>query len=251
MTRNAMVSPSLRTSLGCSIRVSLISEMWIRPSMSLSRRANAPNLVRRVITPSTNWPTLNFSTRSRQGSSLSARRLNPIRFFSRSILITLTLTSCPTARISLGCWMRSQESSERCTRPSAPLMLTNAPNSARLVTRPLCISPSCNSSITRSLIAWRDSLLAARSEQIRRRRDLSTSMMRTEIGSPIILAQRCSGVSPKAWLRRSALIWDAGTNPRRPCMPTINPPLLYPITLLSIISSLFICSSTEIQAICS
>ena len=35
------------------------------------------------------------------------------------------------------CWTRSQEISERCTRPSAPFTLTNAPKSARLVTLPV------------------------------------------------------------------------------------------------------------------
>ena len=52
--------------------------------------------------------------------------------------------------------------------------------------------------MTRSLMDWRDSVLAARSERIRRRRSRSTSMMRTEIGSPTIFCQRCSGVSPVA-----------------------------------------------------
>ena len=33
-------------------------------------------------------------------------------------------------------------------------------------------------------------------------------------------------------LRRMALIWEEGTNPRNPSTPTISPPLLKPMTLL-------------------
>ena len=78
ITRRLFTSPSLRTSLGCSMRCSAISEIWIRPSMSPPRRAKAPNLVRRVMTPSTSCPTLYFSTRERHGSLFGLQESNPV-----------------------------------------------------------------------------------------------------------------------------------------------------------------------------
>jgi hypothetical protein len=98
---------------------------------------------------------------------------------------------------------------------------------------------------------WRDSVLAARSERIRRRRSRSTSITRTEIGWPIIFCQRCSGVSPVDWLRRMALIWEEGTKPRRPSTATIKPPLLNPMILLSMLVSPSSSFSTFSQDICS
>ena len=200
--------------------------MWINPSSSSSRRANAPNLVKCVILPSISSPSLRCSTFFTQGSCCNRRVERPMRLRSRSILITCTCTSCPTLSTSLGCFMRSQDNSERCTSPSAPSIFTKAPKSAMLVTRPVRISPSDSSSNKRSFSVSRVSCNAARSDRIRRRRSRSTSITREVIVSPTISPQRCSGVSPLMSARRRKLICDAGTKPRSRPKGTSNPPLL-------------------------
>ena len=143
-----------------------------------------------VTVPSTSCPSRRWSTFFNQGSSCSWRNDKPIRLRSWSILMILTSTSSPTWSTSLGCWMRSHDISERCTNPSAPSMLTKAPKSATLVTRPWRTSPSSISSNNRSFNDSRVSCSAARSERIRRRRSRSTSITRTVISSPTIFPQR-------------------------------------------------------------
>ncbi len=128
--------------------------------------------------------------------------------------------------------MRSQEISDKWTKPSAPLILTKAPNSARLVTLPVRTSPSVSSLKIRSLIDSRVSELAARSDKINLRRSRSTSITHTSISSPTIGLQRFSGVSPVKPALRERLICDAGTKPFRPSTGTIKPPLLYPRIVL-------------------
>ena len=145
--------------------------------------------------------------------------------------------------------MRSQEISERWTNPSAPSMLTKAPKFARLVTRPLLTVPMASSSSKRSLRVSRVSFSALRSDNIRRRRERSTSMMLTSIGSPINLPQRVSGVSPV--VRRVRLICEPGTKPRNCPIGTSRPPLLKPEITPSYPSPDSFNSSTSSQSISS
>ena len=75
--------------------------------------------------------------------------------------------------------VRSQESSERWTSPSAPPISTKMPKSRMLVMRPVLMSPSCSSRRRRSLSAARFSCMAARSERMARlRRRLSSMTLR-------------------------------------------------------------------------
>jgi len=221
-------SPTFRTSFGCSTRFSLISEIWISPSSSpgTSNRAKAPKFVRRVISPSTSWPTLRWETWLVQGSSCSCRIERPMRLRSRSMLITLTLTSSPTLSTSLGLSMWSYVISEICTKPSAPPILTKTPKSAMLVIRPVRTSPSSRLSITLSRIISRVSPLAARSLKIKRWRSLSTSMTQHSIFSPTIDLYFSSGVLPVISSLRLNESCEAGIKPRMVLKGTIRPPLL-------------------------
>ncbi len=144
--------------------------------------------------------------------------------------------------------MWSQQHSERCTRPSAPPIETKAPKSARLVTRPTFTSPSARSSMTLSRIMSRVSLLAERSERIRRWRSRSTSITLTLMGWPIISLYLASGVSPLMLSRRLMLSWEAGIKPRMVERGTIKPPLLKEMIVESITSLAFIDASASLQA---
>ncbi len=143
--------------------------------------------------------------------------------------------------------MRSQLISLRWIKPSAPPILTKAPKSAMLVTRPERISPSCRSSRILSRIISRVSVLAARSLRIRRCRCRSTSMTQTSTDSPTNSLNFSSGVPPDMLKRRLKLSCDAGIKPRIVESGTIRPPLLYPATVDEKLSPDFSSSSASTQ----
>ena len=140
-----------------------------------------------------------------------------------------------------------------CARPSAPPRSINAPKLARLLTRPLRIWPTCNSSSSCSRRSERISRSAARSERIRRLRRRSISMIFSRsvlFSSSDSRAATSSRVSSGAAGARLTSC-DIGTNPRGPTS-TSTPPLLNSVTFDSmILPSLYIASVSRHSFSCS
>ena len=146
-----------------------------------------------------------------------------MRWRSRSISSTLTLTVSPIDRTSEGWLTWPQDSSDIWIRPSIPSRSTNAPKSTMLEIIPSTTSPFCR----RSRICSRASL---RSSSSTARRD-RTTLLRLRLSSITLHSIGWLMYSSRSCTRRMSTS-EAGRKPRTP-RSTIRPPLTTSITLPS------------------
>ena len=143
-----------------------------------------------------------------------------MRWRSRSMSSTLTLTSWPISSTSEGWLTWLQDSSEMWIRPSIPSRSTNAPKSTMFEIVPSTTSPG----LSRSRIAWRISLRSS-SRTARRER---TTLLRERLSSITLQRSSWPRNSSRSWTRRMSTS-DAGRKPRTP-RSRIRPPLTTSIT---------------------
>ena len=133
-----------------------------------------------------------------------------------------------------GSALRSQESSDRWARPSAPPRSTKTPKLRIEVTLPRRTSPSVSSPSRRSFCSARHSCMAARSERMARlrRRLISITFMRSRrpTWSESGLAPSLPGLAPTTC--------DMGMKVLTPSTLASRPPLLKPVISASKISPL-------------
>ena len=122
--RARTASPFLTTSLGCLMRlVQLMSETWIRPSISSVISTKAPNSVRLRTLPSMTVPTGWVSRSSSQGLRSTWRSDSEMRRCCMSSSETMASTSSPTLRILEGLTtFLVHDISQTWIRPSTPVL---------------------------------------------------------------------------------------------------------------------------------
>ena len=143
-----------------------------------------------------------------------------MRWRSRSMSSTLTLTVWPISRISDGWLTCVHDSSEMWIRPSMPSRSTNAPKSTMFEMTPSTTAPGSRSSRMRCRTSRRSSSRTARRD--------STTLLRDRLSS--ITLQR--SVSPRNSSRsctRRMSTSEAGRKPRTP-RSMIRPPLTTSMT---------------------
>ena len=144
-----------------------------------------------------------------------------MRWRSRSMSSTLTLTVWPISSTSDGWLTWLHESSEMWMRPSMPSRSTKAPKSTMFEIVPSTTSPG----LSRSRIACRISLRSS-SRTARRQ---STTLLRERLSSITLQRSSLPRNSSRSWTRRMSTS-DAGRKPRTP-RSRIRPPLTTSITL--------------------
>ena len=213
-------SPCDTTSRGFSTWCCASSEMCTRPSTPGRISTNAPNVTTFVTLPSTTSPSLYCSSTCCHGSLWVCLRPSEMRWRSRSMSSTFTLTVWPISSISEGWFTCDHESSEMWIRPSMPSRSTNAPKSTMFEIWPSTTSPGWS----RSRICWRCSLRSSSSTARRER----TTLLRERLSSITFARSSVPMNSSRSWTRRMSTS-DAGRNPRTP-RSRIRPPLTTSIT---------------------
>ena len=193
--------------------------------MGPSRRTKAPNGMSLVTRPISTWPMTKRSTALSHSSGWARLSESEILRASRSTRRTYALTSSPTLKRSFAFLPRSQVSSVRWARPSAPPRSTKTPKSVMEEIRPSRISPSWSSWMIRSFCSRRHSVMAARSERMARflRRFSSMTLRRTSLPTRVARALAASGLS-----RRMLSIWERGMKALTPSTLASTPPRLWP-----------------------
>ena len=157
------------------------------------------------------------------GSSWVCLRPREMRWRSRSMSSTLTGTTSPIERISLGWFTWLQDSSEMWIRPSMPSRSTKAPKSTMFEIAPSTTMPGWS----RSRICWRTSLRSSS----RTARRLRTTLLRERFSSMTLHSILVPRNSSRFCTRRMSTR-EAGRKPRTP-RSMIRPPLTTSITVPS------------------
>ena len=172
------------------------------------------------------------------GSAWVCLRPREMRWRSRSMSSTLTLTFSPIWSTSDGWLTWLHESSEMWIRPSMPSRSTNAPNSTMLEITPSTTLPGWRS----SRIFWRTS---RRSSSRTARRD-STTLLRFRLSSMTLHSSLRPRNSSRSCTRRMSTS-EAGRKPRTP-RSRIRPPLTTSMTVPSTCSPAAAAASMRFHA---